>query len=101
MGTSTSTRTKVNVASVETLNISQAGSNFVTLEGANVTKITTTGAGTIDIWGTTPIPATVTEFDGSGATGGITAVVSTNADFALKSVKGEPTSIRFLFVLRT
>ena len=86
VGTSTTTRTTVNVASIETLNIDQAGSNFVTLEGANVTKISVKGAGTIDIGGTTPIPVGVTEFDGSAAAGKITAVLSTNG-FALKSVK--------------
>jgi hypothetical protein len=82
VGTSTSTRTTVNVGSIETLNIDQAGSNFVTVTGP-ATKLSVKGAGTIDIGS---VPTTVTEFDGSAATGKITAVLNTAAT-ALKSVK--------------
>jgi len=70
-GFSSSFPMATNLASIETLNLSVTGSNFISLAGATGVKtLNVTGAGSVNI---TAVDPALTKFNASAATGAVTA----------------------------
>lgn len=76
--------TTVTLNATEVANVVSTGDNYVTFGGTDLLTLNASGAGTLTV---IAVPTSLTSFDGSSASGAITATLSAPTANALKTVK--------------
>lgn len=73
----------VTLGSFETVNITSNGTNKITLGGTDATAVTVSGSGALTL---SSVPASITSFDASASTGGVTVDLTNAAAAAMTKV---------------